>query len=145
MFDFLKRKSVQSLENKVRELNTEARHFYDAKDDLEERAYYDLLNLSHEKGLTAAAAANTKEGSLILSEIVLNRQYAMYLNEQAIQAYAELRRLRGDQSASLSKEAWFNNVVRPSGGDHIINKEIPFFCKKLIADVESELRSQDTE
>lgn len=145
MFDFLKRKSVQTLEKKVRELNAQATHFYKAKDNVEENAYYELLTLAQDKGLTAKAAAETKEGQLILSEIVLNRQYALYLNEQAIQTYAELRRLNGAQAASFSKEAWFNEVVKPSGGDHIIKKEIPFFCDKLITDVENELLEQNIE
>lgn len=139
MFGFSKRKRIKSLEELVDKLKRETLSFYSRKQDAEGRASLELYNLAESKGITAKAAASTPEGIDILAEVVLNRQYAFYLNEQTIQAYYQLCRLENKDINVISGDDWLNKIVKNSGWLPVYS-EIEVICGQLIKDVDLQLK-----
>jgi len=141
MFGFSKKEKIASLQKQLTKAKSDAKHFYNAKGQVEERAFYDLAELARDKGISASEAAKTKEGLVILSEIVLNRQWAFYLNEQAIQLQAQINALIGQKygDSLADKSLWFDKVVTPAGLDIVMDQLEPM-CGKLISEVDDYLK-----
>lgn len=141
MFGFSKKEQIASLQRQLTKAKSDAKHFYNAKGEVEERAFYDLAELARDKGISASEAAKTKEGLIILSEIVLNRQWAFYLNEQAIQIQAQINALIGQKYGDRlsDKSLWFDKVVTPAGLDIVMDQLEPM-CGKLISEVDDYLK-----
>lgn len=139
MFGFSKRKRINNLKELVDKLKIETISFYNKKEAAEGRASLELYNLAESKGITARAAASTPEGIDILAEVVLNRQYAFYLNEQTIQAYYKLCRLENKDINVISGDNWLNKIVKESGWFPICS-EIEVICGHLIKDVDLQLK-----
>lgn len=138
MFGIFKDKKIKHLEAKVESYAAQATHIYSKKNEIEDDASRELYWLSVRNGVTAAESSRTPEGMMILSEVVLNKQYASYLNEQAIQAYAELCRAREDGTATSTKSQWLKNIVMKSGGD-IVSKEIDALMLTLVKEVDDKI------
>jgi hypothetical protein len=139
MFGLSKKERLIKLEKELFELQKNASHFYDLKKDVEDRAFYELLKLAEEKGISALDASSTQAGELILSEVVLNRQFAFYYNELAIQTYSKMRKLQTGTASPISKEGWLNEIVKPSGW-HCVKPEIKGMCHNIISEVDVRLK-----
>lgn len=141
MFGFSKKEQIASLQKQLAKAKSDAKHYYNAKDEVEERAFYSLAELAREQDTSAREAAKTKEGLVILSEIVLNRQWAFYLNEQAIQLQAQINALIGQNYDNHldHKSQWFDKVVTPAGLDIVMDQLEPM-CGKLIIEVEDYIK-----
>ncbi|WP_196208882.1 hypothetical protein [Citrobacter sp. Res13-Sevr-PEB04-36] len=137
MFGLSKKEQIASLQKQLTKAKSDAKHFYSVKGEVEERAFYDLAELAREKNTSAREAAKTKEGLIILSEIVLNRQWAFYLNEHAIQIQAQINSLIDPDYLNdlADKSIWFDKVVTPAGLDIVIDQLEPM-CGKLIGEVD---------
>lgn len=142
MFGLSKKEKILSIERKIENLKKNALIFYNYKSDVEETAFRDLLSLSVKNKISPDAAAKTEEGIEILSEIVLNRQYAFYLNEQAIQLYSELYRIKNGKLPSTSKKGWLYEVVKSSGWE-IIMQELPAMSQHIINEVKDEIENRN--
>lgn len=141
MFGLSRKEQIASLQRQLTKAKSDAKHFYNVKDEVEERAFYALAELARDKDISAGEAAKTKEGLIILSEIVLNRQWAFYLNEQAIQIQAKINAMTGSRHNDdlADKTTWFDNVVTPAGLD-IVMDQIQPMCGKLISEVDNYLK-----
>lgn len=73
------------------------------KYDAEERAFVELCDLSIRMGVEPDVAAKTQQGIDILADVVLNRQYAFYLNEKAIQIYSQIFLLEKEEELTIEK------------------------------------------
>lgn len=135
MFGFIKDRVIRNQEAKIKDLIAQARHMYDMKEDCRDKLFYGLADIAREKNITAHQAAATPEGKILTATYVLNRQYAYYLNESAIQNYAELLRIKG-VGWGTSDEDWFNKVVKAAGADNIVLQEVPYFCEDLVDEVQ---------
>lgn len=144
MFGLSKKEKIVKLQKELVELQKYASHFYDLKKDVEDRAFYELLTLAETKGISAIEASSTTDGELILSEVVLNRQFAFYYNEQAIQTYSKLRKLETGIAPPLSRDGWLYDIVKPSGW-HCVKSEIKGMCHSLISDVDIRLKEYSEE
>lgn len=141
MFGLSKKEKLKKLYERLSETRKNAAHFYAMKDSAEENAFYQLAALARENKTSASHVAKTKKGKVILAEVVLNRQWAFYLNESALQIQAEISRLSNPRHASiiLDKEQWFDNVVALAGMD-IVMDQIEPICGKLIAEVDEYIK-----
>ncbi|WP_112924352.1 hypothetical protein [Escherichia coli] len=137
MFGLSKKEQIASLQKQLTKAKSDAKHFYSVKGEVEERAFYDLAELAREKNTSAREAAKTKEGLIILSEIVLNRQWAFYLNEHAIQIQAQINSLIDPDYLNdlADKSIWFDKVVTPAGLDIVMDQLEPM-CGNLIGEVD---------
>lgn len=140
MFGLSKAERLDSLRKSLQRVKAEAKHAYGKKEESEEMAFYGLAELARREGVSAQEASKKQEGLQILSEVVLNRQWAFYLNEKAIQIQAKITELedKGYRSNFYSKEYWFQKVVMPSGGDIVIDQIEPI-CSNLISEVDDYL------
>lgn len=141
MFGFSKSEQIASLKKQLEKAKSNAKHFYNMKGDVEDRAFYNLAELARNNGTSARVAAKTKEGILIISEVVLNRQWAFYLNEEAIQIQAKINALMGPTYSNdvAGKSFWFDKVVTPAGLDIVMDQLEPM-CGKLIDDVDEYIK-----
>ena len=131
---------VKKLEAEIAELKLQAAHFFKARHDVENKAFYDLAELARTKKITAAKAAKSDEGVRILAEVVLNRQWFFYHNESAIQAYAKLKTLLDPNWFRLSDQnQWFDEVVSVAGKEIVVN-QIDDTCGKLITEVDDYIK-----
>lgn len=139
---FTKNSELDRLKKDLSTAKENAKHFYAMKDNAEEKASVELESLAHRLGVSAAKAAKTKEGTKILSEVVLNRQWAFYHNEQAIQLQAAVNRMGNNGKSRepvLGDDYWFDNVVTPAGLDIVLD-QIDTICGKLIAETDERLK-----
>lgn len=140
MFGFSKKERLELLQKKINDTRDQAKHIYEMKGDSENSAFYDLAEIARAKGVTAAQAAKTPEGTRILSEVVLNRQYAFFLNETAIQLNAELNSLKNpDYFDITNRNQWFDEIVTPVGVNIVVD-QIEDICGNLIREVEEHLK-----
>jgi len=141
MFWFSKKYKLKNLQGRLMEVRKNAAHFYSMKESAEESAFYQLAELAREEGTSAIKAAKTKKGQIILAEVVLNRQWAFYLNESALQLQAEISRLSNPAHSGFAfdKELWFDNIITPAGLD-IVMDQIEPICGKLIAEVDDYIK-----
>lgn len=139
MFGLSKKERLEKLQKEFIELQKNASHFYDMKKDVEDRAFYELLKLAEENCVSALDASSTTDGERILSEVVLNRQFAFYYNELAIQAYSKLRNLQTGTTSPISKDGWLNEIVKQSGW-HCVKSEIKGMCNNIISEVDIRLK-----
>ncbi|KHT21019.1 hypothetical protein [Pectobacterium brasiliense] len=136
MFGLSKKERLSSLRKQLEDVMSQARHTYDMKSEAESRAFYDIVEIAREKGISAAQAAKTGAGIRTLSEVVLNRQYAFFLNETAIQLHAEIRRINEPNYFDINnKNQWFDEIVSPVGSYMVID-QIEDICGSMIRDVE---------
>lgn len=139
MFGFSKKERLELLQKKINDIRGQAKHVYEMKGDAENSAFYDLAEIARSKGVTASQAAKTPEGIRVLSEVVLNRQYAFFLNETAIQLTAELNNLKNPNYFDVTnRNQWFDDIVTPVGVDIIVD-QIEDICGNLIREVEEHL------
>ncbi|AST68779.1 hypothetical protein BFG07_08815 [Kosakonia cowanii] len=140
MFGLSRKERIASLQRQLTKVKNDARHFYNVKGEVAERAFYALAELARDRDISAREAAKTKDGLIILSEIVLNRQWAFYLNEQAIQIQAQINALTDSKHNKDigGKAAWFDKVVTPAGLD-IVMDQIQPMCGELISEVDEYL------
>ncbi|WP_312140788.1 hypothetical protein [Pantoea septica] len=138
MFDFIKRKEIETLEAKIKELKQQAAHMHKIRREVEDNAFNDLYWLANQNGITAAEAAQTERGFEILSQVVLNRQYALYLNESAIQANSKLNDIKGNPRATMTNEDWLHNIVMPVGSE-IVRDEVDRLMLTLVKEVDQKL------
>ncbi|EMH4108056.1 hypothetical protein RGI85_001935 [Serratia marcescens] len=134
MFGLSKSERIKKLYEEASEIKKQALHFYNFKEEVEEKAFSELCNLSFKKGLPPSTVARSPEGVNILSEVALNRQYALYLNEKAIQLYAEIFKIQHGR-ATNNKEEWLEQIVKKAGWD-VVSAEIPSICSSLICDAD---------
>ena len=141
MFGLSKRERLASLRLRLSEVKKNAAHFYSMKESAEETAFYQLADLARENKITARKAARTKKGKIILSEVVLNRQWAFYLNESAMQIQSEILSLSNPDgpSAAFDKEMWFDQVTSVAGIDIVMDQMEPI-CGKLIDEVDEYIK-----
>ncbi|AMB75007.1 hypothetical protein R0K18_12490 [Pantoea sp. SIMBA_133] len=142
MFGFFKNKEIATLEAKITELKQQAAHMHKIKREVEDNAFNDLYWLANQNGITAAEAARTERGFEILSLVVLNRQYALYLNESAIQANSELNDLKGKPRTTMTNEDWLHNIVMPVGSE-IVRDEVDRLMPTLVKEVDQKLSNAD--
>lgn len=134
MFGLSKSERIKKLFEEASEVKKQALHFYNFKEEVEEKAFSELCNLSFKNDLPPSAVARSPEGVNILSEVALNRQYSFYLNEKAIQIYAEIFRLQHGRG-TRDKEEWLEQIVKKAGWE-IVSAEIPSICSSLICDAD---------
>lgn len=135
MFGLSKRERIKKMEINLSSLQNHAKHFYYLKTGIEENAISELLSLAENNAYTAKEAANTQQGKEILSEIVLNRQYALYYNELAIQLRSKIYKLKTGTAPLHSRGEWLSKIVATSGWD-IVMAEIESTCGNLILDID---------
>lgn len=136
----LKQKALSALREQLEESKSNASHFYKMKSHAESAAFSDLSSLAKRIGVTAQQASKTEEGIRILSEVVLNRQWAFYHNEQSIQIQAKINEIEDPNYADnlLKKDYWFEKVVKPAGYE-IVCDQIDLICGPLISEVDEQL------
>ncbi|MFW7225361.1 MULTISPECIES: hypothetical protein [unclassified Serratia (in: enterobacteria)] len=144
MFGLSKREKLTRLHAELNNAKSMAKEFYARKDIVEEVAFIALTELAKKKGITAKSAAQTSDGKKILAQVVLNRQYAFYLNECAIQIQAKIKRItlpdRYYSDVVLGDdERWLDIIVTPTGS-YIVMSEIDTICSKLIEDVDKHIK-----
>ncbi|EQW96749.1 hypothetical protein G914_00823 [Escherichia coli UMEA 3139-1] len=137
VFGILTRSKIKKLRAELAETQKLASHFYKMKHDAEERAFVELCDLSIRMGVEPDVAAKTQEGVNILADVVLNRQYAFYLNEKAIQIYSQIFLLE-KRRGTRDREEWLNEVVKKSGWE-VVSSELPFICADLIEEAKERL------
>ncbi|UNE41944.1 hypothetical protein IHE77_13700 [Serratia ureilytica] len=139
MFGFSKRERIDLLKEKINGIREQAKHIYQMKGESESSAFYELAMIAKDKGITASQAAKTPEGIRVLSEVVLNRQYAFFLNETAIQLAAELNNLKNPKYFDITnRDQWFDDIVTPVGIDIVVD-QIEDICGSLIREVEEHI------
>lgn len=109
--------------------------------EVEDNAFRELYWLANQNGTTAAEAARTERGFEILSLVALNRQYALYLNESAIQANSELNALIDNPKPTLTNEDWMYNIVMPVGSE-IVRHEVDRLVETLVKEVDQKLADE---
>ncbi|EPU3934690.1 hypothetical protein ACVWYD_001215 [Morganella morganii] len=140
MFWSSKKKKITALNDQFVKARKQADHIFESIPDVEERAFYALAELSRSTKMPAHEAAKTPEGKKILLEVVLNRQYAFYLNELSIQIYGELKLLTDPDSIPLyDKNAWVDNVVIPATSG-VIYSQLDPICTGLIESVDEYIK-----
>lgn len=137
VFGILTRSKIKKLRAELAETQKLASHFYKMKYDAEERAFVELCDLSIRMGVEPDVAAKTQQGIDILADVVLNRQYAFYLNEKAIQIYSQIFLLE-KRRGTHDREEWLNEVVKKSGWE-VVSSEIPLICADLIEEAKERL------
>ena len=137
MFFSSKESHVERLKKELSEAKQSAVHFYNMKDTSEQNASLELEKLALEMGVNASSAAKTKRGVRILSEVVLNRQWAFYWNEKAIQLQAEINKI-SPTPLDTHDDYWFDCVVTPAGID-IVKDQIDVICSKLILETDERI------
>lgn len=135
MFGLSKSERIKKLWEEVEEEKKHASHIYKFKENAEERAFSELCNLAFKKNLPPNVVAKSPEGVSILAQVVLNRQFAFYLNEKAIQTYAKIFNLQNERDTHDSEE-WLEQVVKKAGWE-VVSAEIPTMCSNLIDDADS--------
>lgn len=138
MFDFIKKREIDSLEAKIEDLKKQATHIHKIRQEVEDQAFSDLYWLANQNGTTAAEAACTERGFEILSQVALNRQYALYLNESAIQANSKLNDLKDNPKSTMTNEDWLHNIVMPVGSE-ILKDEVERLMVSLVEEVDLRL------
>lgn len=140
MFWSSKKKKIAALNDQFAKARKQADHIFESIPDVEDRAFYALAELSRCTKMPAHEAAKTPDGKKILLEVILNRQYAFYLNELSIQIYGEMKLLTDPGSIPLcDKNAWVDNVVIPATSG-IIDSQIEPICAKLIESVDEYIK-----
>lgn len=135
MFGFLRRRTLKGREKQIKTLIMQAKGIYESQQKADEALFHGLIRIAREQNITAREAAETPEGKMLAIDYVLSRQYACYLNESAIQHYARLVRINR-QADDLSREEWYDKVVKPSGAAGIVLQEIPQLCGSIINDAQ---------
>lgn len=135
MFGFLRRRSVKAREKQVKTLIMQAKGTYEAQQKADEELFHALIRIARAQNISTREALDTAEGRMLAIDYALSRQYACYLNESAIQTYARLMRINR-QSGELSREEWYEKVVKPSGAAGIVLQEIPQLCESIITDAQ---------
>ena len=135
MFGFLRRRTRKGREKQIKTLVAQAKGIYEVQQKADEELFHGLIRIAREQNITAREAAETQEGKTLAIDYVLSRQYACYLNESAIQHYARLVRINR-QAGELSREEWYDKVVKPSGAAGIVLQEIPQLCGSIINDAQ---------
>lgn len=141
MFKFIKKREIDNLEAKIKELKKQANHMHKMRREVEDNAFSELYWLATRNGTTAAEAARTERGFEILSLVALNRQYALYLNESAIQANSELNALIDNPKPTLTNEDWMYNIVMPVGSE-IVRHEVDRLVETLVKEVDQKLADE---
>lgn len=141
MFKSIKKREINNLEAKVKELKKQANHMHKMRREVEDNAFRELYWLANQNGTTAAEAARTERGFEILSLVALNRQYALYLNESAIQANSELNALIDNPKPTLTNEDWMYNIVMPVGSE-IVRHEVDRLVETLVKEVDQKLADE---
>lgn len=135
MFGFLRRRTLKGREKQIKTLIKQAKGIYEAQQKADEALFHGLIRIAREQNITARDASETPEGKMLAIDYVLSRQYACYLNESAIQHYARLVRVNR-QAGELSRQEWYDKVVKPSGAAGIVLQEIPQLCGSIINDAQ---------
>ena len=135
MFGFLRRRTRRGREKQIKTLIAQAKGIYEVQQKADEELFHGRIRIAREQNITAREAAETPEGKTLAIDYVLSRQYACYLNESAIQHYARLVRINR-QAGELSREEWYDKVVKPSGAAGIVLQEIPQLCGSIINDAQ---------
>lgn len=140
MFGLSKKERLSSLRKQLENVMSQAKHTYDMKSEAENRAFYEIAEIAREKGISATQAAKTDAGIRSLSEVVLNRQYAFFLNETAIQLHAQIRRINEPNYLDINnKNQWFDEIVSPVGNSMIID-QIEDICGPMIRKIDDYLK-----
>jgi|GEM_PF-6025771 len=139
MFGFSKKERLESLRERIEDIRSQAKDIYERKSDAENSAFYALAEIARVKGVTASQAAKTQEGIRVLAEVVLNRQYAFFLNETAIQLHAQLNGLKNPNYFDITNtNQWFDEIVTPVGVEIVVD-QIEDICGSLIREVDEHL------
>ncbi|MDR1842302.1 MAG: hypothetical protein LBR63_00765 [Citrobacter amalonaticus] len=136
MFEWLRKlerkKRIARLRSQAESLESDALNWWE-KEHTEDQVFWRLVDLCRETGLSPKQAAKTERGTCILSLIVLNRIWAFYHCEQAIQINAELYKAEHEGFSFLAdNDAWWQHAVPDSIKKNIIS-EIPIMSKNVIA------------
>lgn len=62
MFKFIKKREIDNLEAKIKELKKQANHMHKMRREVEDNAFSELYWLANRNGTTAAEAARTERG-----------------------------------------------------------------------------------